>query len=195
MRQAYDYWQDQPGISVLQQLRPATGASVSSTEPTTTRLHRPGTRASERRSARGRADAEDGRTTATAGVPAYDRPRFVWIRGVQTGACASRRARRDETRVDGRQMSGPTSRTADRSRPIYNGPQPRSWGKPGRDAKSVVPGLRPGDRRARRRWPAATGMFWRREPVDCETVTGVVIGVSIRFARWRPTGRRACNAG
>jgi len=65
---------------------------------------------------------------------------------------------------------------ASASRPVYNGPQPRSWGKPGRDAKSVVPGLRPGDRRARRRWPAAAGIFWRREPVTCETVTGVVIG-------------------
>jgi hypothetical protein len=64
-----------------------------------------------------------------------------------------------------------------RSRPIRNGPQPRSRGKPGRDAKSVVPGLRPGDRRARRRWPAAAGMFWRRELVTCETVTGVVIGL------------------
>lgn len=67
------------------------------------------------------------------------------------------------------------------SRPIYNGPQPRSWGKPGRDAKSVVPGLRPGDRRARRRWPAAAGMFWRRELVTCETVTGVVIDVATVF--------------
>lgn len=54
-------------------------------------------------------------------------------------------------------------------------PQPRSWGKPRRDAKSVVPRLRPGDRRARRRWPAAAGLFWLREWVRCETETGVVI--------------------
>ncbi len=67
---------------------------------------------------------------------------------------------------------------ASASRQVCNGPQPRSWVKPGRDAKSVVPGLRPGGRRARRRWPAAAGMFWRRELVTCETVAGVVINFS-----------------
>jgi len=82
----------------------------------------------------------------------------------------------DDTRLRVTQPARPTE-TDTGSRPIRNGPQPRSRGKPGRDAKSVVPGLRPGDRRARRRWPAAAGMFWRRELVTCETVTGVVIGV------------------
>ncbi|CAI6358789.1 unnamed protein product [Macrosiphum euphorbiae] len=67
---------------------------------------------------------------------------------------------------------------ASASRQVYNGPQPRSWVKTERDAKSVVPGLRPGGRRARRQWPAAAGMFWRRELVTCETVTGVVINFS-----------------
>lgn len=46
--------------------------------------------------------------------------------------------------------------------PRSNGPQPFGGGKPGRDAKSVVPRLRPGVLRARRLWPAATGLFWLR---------------------------------
>lgn len=77
---------------------------------------------------------------------------------------------------------------ASRSRPFCNGPQPRSWGKPGRDAKSVVPGLRPGDRRARRRWPAAAGLFGLRVFVACETVTGVVIGLAMCRAADPPVG-------
>jgi len=98
-------------------------------------------------------------------------------------------------RPSGRTVRTDEHRELARSRPIHNGPQPRSWGKPGRDAKSVVPGLRPGDRRARRRWPAAAGMFWRRELVACETVRGVVIDCDMRFVRRRPTGRSACDAG
>ncbi len=69
--------------------------------------------------------------------------------------------RRDAVRVD-ESRERPAGRYNRCSRPFRNGPQPRSWGKPGRDAKSVVPGLRPGDRRARRLWPAAAGLFWLR---------------------------------
>jgi hypothetical protein len=53
-----------------------------------------------------------------------------------------------------------------------------SRGKPGRDAKSVVPGFRPGDRRRRRRWPP------RR---DCSgfgfsfIVAGMAVGVVKKF--------------
>lgn len=157
--------------------------------------------ASERRSAAGvrRADAEGGRTAATAGVPACDRPRFVCAYEVCGRARRARPTRR-ATRVDeGRRTAAArpeVGRTAGARlpRPIRNGPQPRSWGKPGRDAKSVVPGLRPGDRRARRRWPAAAGVFWRREPVSCETVTGVVIGY-YGFSRRGPAGWRDRDAG
>lgn len=103
------------------------------------------------------------------------------------------RRKRRRRRRSGRQPRDDNRRAESCPRPFCNGPQPRSWGKPGRDAKSVVPGLRPGDRRARRRWPAAAGVFWRREFVRCETVTGVVIvrssGDDVRVSRCRPAGR------
>jgi hypothetical protein len=128
---------------------------------------RVGARASERRSARGRADAVGGRASGTAGVSAHDRPRFVCeCASARSGARACRRAR-PRGRPALRRLLGccwtrdsverAVLAAQSRSRPSRNGPQPRSWGKPGRDAKSVVPGLRPGDRRARRRWPAAAG--------------------------------------
>lgn len=63
---------------------------------------------------------------------------------------ARQRGRGDDPRTGARDAR--SAKTGER--PVIKVPSREARGKPGRDAKSVVPRLRPGDRRAQRRWLA-----------------------------------------